>query len=76
MAIISTAHIPAFELLFNHATQGILLADGAGLIKAANPCFLEWSGHTPEKVLNKPTDSLLAGISGHRCVAKMGRSSP
>ncbi|NLR66250.1 PAS domain S-box protein [Chitinophaga varians] len=76
MTITSTARMPGFELLFNHATQGILLVDGAGLIQAANPCFLEWSGHTAEEVQGKPMDTLLAGDIRSWLRCKNGQALP
>ncbi|MBC9932331.1 sensor histidine kinase [Chitinophaga qingshengii] len=76
MTTTSTAHVPGFELLFNHATQGILLVDGAGLIRAANPCILEWSGHTPEEVEGQPLSSLLAGDIRSWLRCKNGQAIP
>ncbi|RBL88844.1 sensor histidine kinase [Chitinophaga flava] len=61
MTILNSVHTPGFEIIFNHATQGILLADEAGIILAVNPCLLQWSGHQSEELQGKPIAGLLSG---------------
>ncbi|MFY0254073.1 PAS domain S-box protein [Chitinophaga sp. 30R24] len=48
-----------FEVLFNHATIGILVADANHIIRMANPFLLNQFGYTKEELKGQPLSLLL-----------------
>lgn len=55
-----------FEVLFNHASIGILVADSDNAILMANPFLLNQFGYTKEEITGAPIDSLLSCQDGER----------
>ncbi|WP_143307090.1 sensor histidine kinase [Chitinophaga vietnamensis] len=52
-------HNIGFEVLFDHATTGILLADDQGNILLANPFLLQQFGYTAGEITGEPVKKLL-----------------
>lgn len=48
-----------FDVLFNHATIGIIVTDDHGQIALANPFVLHQFGYTAEEVLGQPVEMLI-----------------
>lgn len=48
-----------YEALFNQASMGIIVVDGAAVVQSANPFALQLFGYTAEEVLGKPIEMLI-----------------
>ncbi|WP_160714081.1 sensor histidine kinase [Chitinophaga solisilvae] len=59
MTIFSSGNNPGFDILFEHATQGILLTDQAGSILLANPFIQQLCGYTATELRGNRVSRIL-----------------
>lgn len=66
-AVNENGHI-GFDVLFNHATLGIIVTDPSGSIVLANPFLLKQFGYTREELIGQKVEKLIPARYGHRHV--------
>ncbi|PUZ22593.1 hypothetical protein DCC81_19345 [Chitinophaga parva] len=59
-------HKTNFDVLFNHATIGIIVTDGQGRIVVANPYLLNQFGYTAPDIVGQPIEKLIPHRFHHR----------
>jgi PAS domain S-box-containing protein len=53
------SHNIDFDVLFNYATMGIIIADGKGVILMANPFILKEFGYTKSEIIGQKVEKLI-----------------
>ena len=66
MSEIYRRHKTDFDVLFNHATIGIIVTDGEGCIVIANPFLLRQVGYEAVEIVGQPVEKLIPARFKHR----------
>jgi PAS domain S-box-containing protein len=65
------ASLRVSAVVFEHASEAIMITDGAGRIEAVNPAFAKITGFTNEEIIGHPASLLRSGFHDEAFYAEM-----